>query len=153
MTCKGTKSLIEIYILYNIIQLQRFMHEEDIKKKLEELVGKEIYNEFGQPFTKIFEQAYNGNKNDIQVAAYTCSLFLSCLLAKMPTVILNTFVYYTKERYSRFSFNCNMYESIFSNIDAEELRAVALFDKDGKPATRECTKQDILEAFDFYTNT
>ena len=153
MTCKGTKSLIEIYILYNIIQLQRFMHEEDIKKKLEELVGKEIYNEFGQPFTKIFEQAYNGNKNDIQVAAYTCSLFLSCLLAKMPTVILNTFVYYTKERDSRFSFNCNMYETLFTKIEGTDLENIPLFSEKKELARHTLTKQDIFEAFDFYTNS
>ena len=36
---------------------------------------------------------------------------------------------------------------------AEELDAVLLIDKCGKYTTRQCTKQDIFEAFDFYTNT
>ena len=108
---------------------------------------------FGEPFIKAFGKFRTQGNEEVLVASYTCSLFLSAIFNKFPTDKLHTFVHYTKEHYNRFSFNCNMYESIFSNIDAEELRAVALLNKDGKPATRECTKQDILEAFDFYTNT
>lgn len=129
------------------------MHEEDIKKKLEELIGKNICNEFGQPFIKIFEQAYNSKTKEVLVAAYTCSLFLSCLLSKMPTSFLNTYVYYTKERYSRFSFNCNMYETLFSKIKVTDLENIPLFNEKKELGTHALTKQDIFEAFDFYTNS
>ncbi len=129
------------------------MSEEDVRKKIEESVGNNICDEFGQPFIKIFERTYNGDRKEILVASYTCSLFLSYLLAQMPTAHLNTFVYYTKERYSRFSFNCNMYETLFSKINSDDLENIPLLDKKKEFHTHSLTKQEIFEAFDFYTNS
>ncbi|MBO7301707.1 MAG: hypothetical protein J6U58_03255 [Bacteroidaceae bacterium] len=128
------------------------MPNNDITNKLKEIAGTEICDKFGEPFIKIFEQAYNGKKEEVLTAAYTCSLFLSSLLTKMPTTTLHTFIYYTKERYSRFSFNCNMYETLFDKIESKELENTPLLDKEKKITTYSLTKQDIFEAFDFYTN-
>ena len=128
------------------------MFATNIAKKLEELIGKEIHPDFGQPFIKIFEQTYSGKHEEVLAAAYCCSLFLSCLLAKMPTEILHTFTYYTKERYHRFSFNCKMYETLFAKTGSNDLKSIYLINEKREGFTRSCSKQDIFEAFDFYTN-
>ena len=57
-----------------------------------------------------------------------------------------------EESIQRFSFNCNMYESIFKEMDSKELTAMSLIQADNRPTTRKCSKEDIFEAFDFYTN-
>lgn len=128
------------------------MQQSDIAEKLKTITGNVIPDGFGQPFLKIFGQSYDGSREEIETAAYTCSLFLSCLIAKMPTEPLHTFIYCTKERYSRFSFNCNMYETLFSKIGSQELENIPLLDNGKEIMTCTLTKQDIFEAFDFYTN-
>jgi hypothetical protein len=89
----------------------------------------------------------------VLAAAYTCSLFLSAILKGFPTAKLHTFVHFTKENVQRFSFNCKMYEEIFSHMNEDDLKAVVLLDKERNFIRRQCSKQDIFEAFDFYTNT
>lgn len=128
------------------------MHQSNIAKKLKTIIGNEVPDGFGQPFLKIFGLSYDGSPEEIETAAYTCSLFLSCLIAKMPTGTLHKFIYSTKERYSRFSFNCNMYETLFSITASQDLENIPLLDSRKEVMTRTLTKQDIFEAFDFYTN-
>ena len=128
------------------------MPQNDITKRLEEIARTEICDSFGQPFIKIFKNTYNGKREEILAAAYTCSLFLSCLLYKMPTEILHTFVYYTKERFCRFSFNCNMYETLFSKMEINDLQDVHLLNGKQESVTCTLTRKEIFEAFDFYTN-
>ena len=112
----------------------------------------ELHENFGEPFIKAFSKFMVHSNEATLSASYTCSLFLSVIFNKFPSEKLHTFVHFTKERYHRFSFNCNMYESIFSHINEEDLTAVVLLDKEGNTSHRACSKQDIFEAFDFYTN-
>lgn len=108
---------------------------------------------FGEPFIKAFSMFAPQSHDEILVASYTCTLFLSVFFNNFPTEKLHTFVHYTKEHYSRFSFNCKMYEEIFSHMNEDDLKAVVLLDKERNFILRQCSKQDIFEAFDFYTNT
>lgn len=128
--------------------------KEEISTNLCHITGtQELDEQFGEPFIEAFHKFMPQGKEEIYVAAYTCSLFLSAIFNKFPTEKLHTFVHFTKEQYKRFSFNCKMYDDIFSNITGESLKNVALLDKDGNNTHRACSKQDIFEAFDFYTNT
>lgn len=113
----------------------------------------ELDTRFGEPFIKAFGKFKPQGNEEVLVASYTCSLFLSVIFNKIPTEKLHIFVHFTKEHYHRFSFNCNMYEEIFSHICDKEPTTVLLIDKDGGYTTRQCSKLDIFEAFDFYTNT
>ena len=107
---------------------------------------------FGEPFATAYSSLYHGDKEEIMAAAYTCSLFLSALLEEYPTARLHTFVHHVQESHVRFSFSCDMYESIFKEMDKEALHAVCLLGSDNTPTVHECSKEDIFEAFDFYTN-
>lgn len=107
---------------------------------------------FGEPFIRAFAQVYGEENEMITIAGYTCSIFLSCILNGFPTEKLRIFVNSTKEEYSRFTFNCNMYEKIYSLMSDKEVTGITLFGKDGHTESRSCTKQEVFEAFDFYTN-
>ena len=113
----------------------------------------EVDRRFGEPFIGAFGKHCAQRNSEVLVASYTCSLFLSAIFNKFPTERLHTFVHFTKEHYSRFTFNCKMYENIFAYIGEDELKEVALLGKDGETVHRQCSKQEIFEAFDFYTNT
>ena len=112
-----------------------------------------VDKKFGEPFIGAFGKYCTLCDDKVLIASYTCSLFLSVIFNRLPTEQLHTFVHFTKEHYSRFSFNCKAYENIFANIGEDELNAVTLLGKDGETVHRQCSKQDIFEAFDFYTNT
>lgn len=118
----------------------------------ERIVGSPPPQGFGEPFATAFQEFQNEEIEEIAAAAYTCSLFLSAILEGYPTATLHTFVHHVQENHRRFSFNCNMYETIFSRIKPEMLLSVCLLGCDYLPKLRECSKEDIFEAFDFYTN-
>lgn len=128
--------------------------KEEITDNLCRIIGtQKLDSMFGEPFIGAFSKFMSQGKEEVYVASYTCSLFLSVILNKFPTEKLHTFVHFTKEHYKRFSFNCKMYEDIFSNITEENLKNVTLLSMDGSCTYHTCSKQDIFEAFDFYTNT
>lgn len=124
----------------------------DIAEAFEKITGTVPPIDFGEPFKTAFSKLYNGEKDEIAAAAYTCTLFLSAILEKYPTERLHTFVHYIQENYNRFDFNCNMYDTIFKNMDSERLKSVCLLKSNNDTTLRECKKEDIFEAFDFYTN-
>ena len=117
-----------------------------------EIIGIAPPEDLGEPFATAFTRLYNGKEDEIKAAAYTCSLFLSAILMGFPTTQLHIFVHHVQENYSRFSFNCNMYDTIYKEMDDGMLRRVVLLDANSTTAVYECSKEDIFEAFDFYTN-
>lgn len=123
-----------------------------IGKAFERIVGIAPPPGFGEPFATAFSRLYKGNDDAVTAASYTCSLFLSAILQEFPTTRLHTFVHNVQESHERFSFNCDMYASIFNAMDKEALENVCLLQKDSTPAQHHCSKEDIFEAFDFYTN-
>lgn len=130
------------------------MNTAHLKEKLCCIVGfEEIDTRFGEPFIKAFSAFMPDESEKVLVASYTCSLFLSVVLNRLPTAKLHTFVHFTKEHCQRFSFNCKMYEEIFSQMEQRDLERMPLLDKNGSHTEKNCSKQDIYEAFDFYTNT
>ena len=124
----------------------------DIENAFERILGIAPPEGFGEPFATVFSTLYKGDKEEIVTAAYICSLFLSAILEDYPTTKLHTFVHYVQENCRRFTFNCNMYESIFSKMSIEDLKTVCLLSDGNHTYLRECRKEDIFEAFDFYTN-
>jgi hypothetical protein len=126
-------------------------HESTIGRALAKIVGKRPDNGFGEPFLTVFGR-FTRNREESGAAAYTCSLFLSVIFEGFPSEKLHTFTHYANEHYSRISFDCSKYEELFTMIPDEALDAVTLVDKNCNPCKRKCCKQDIFEAFDFYTN-
>lgn len=129
------------------------MKQVNIPETLATIIANEVHNCFGEPFLSAFKSINkDGDEEELLSAAFICSLFLSVIMEDFPTGKLNIFVRYTRDNCSRFIFDCKMYDTIFRSIQAEELKHVALIDKTGTTCFRECNKQDIFEALDFYTN-
>ena len=124
----------------------------EIENIFEKILGITPPKGFGEPFATAFSRLYHGEREEIAAAAYTCSLFLSAILENYPTATLHTFVHYIQENHRRFSFNCNMYETIFCRMKPESLQNTCLLSVNNRPVLRECSREDIFEAFDFYTN-
>ena len=117
------------------------------------IAGNEPHPMFGEPFMSAFKATYtSGSEEEITAAAYVCSLFLSAISEEFPTERLHTFVNYVKEKCSRFTFDCKMYDTILDKIGIDSLRQVALIDSNSHTVFRECSRNDFKEAFDFYTN-
>ncbi|MBR5813822.1 MAG: hypothetical protein IKY37_05170 [Bacteroidaceae bacterium] len=129
------------------------MEREEIIHIFTAITGTEPPASFGEPFRSAFTATYtNGSNEEIAAAAYICSMFLSSILEGFPTEKLHTFVNYIKENCYRFMFDCKMYDTILEKIDDDSLKRVIILDKRGKAITTECSREDIKEAFDFYTN-
>ena len=122
-------------------------------KTLARLATAGLKEDFGEPFLSAFRAVHpQGSEEELKTAAYTCVLFLSTILEGFPTDKLNIFVRHTRDHCSRFTFDCKRYDIIFGFMSPCSLTRVTLLDKNGNICTRECSKQDIFEAFDFYTN-
>ena len=122
-------------------------------KTLARLATAGLKEDFGEPFLSAFRAVHpQVSEEELKTAAYTCTLFLSAILEGFPTDKLNIFVRHTRDNCSRFTFDCKRYDMIFGSMPPSSLTLVALLDRDGNTLTRECSKQDIYEAFDFYTN-
>lgn len=120
---------------------------------LARIAGGRLPDGFGEPFLGAFKaMKRHSGEEELMSAALICSLFLSVILEGFPTARLNIFVRYTMDNCSRFTFDCKKYDVLFEKMHPESLCRVALLDKEGKACFRECQRQDIYEAFDFYTN-
>ncbi len=123
----------------------------DIKEVLARITGNRATDEFGEPFIAMFS-AFGVAKENILPAAYICSLFLSAIFNGFPTEKLHIFTHYVRDNCSLPSFDCKMYEKLYASQGSKVYESVLLIDKSGRTLPRNCSKQDIFEAFDFYTN-
>lgn len=135
----------------------RYFDIEQERLEIKELLCRavctaDIHAGFGEPFLTAFA-SFNGNADKrIIAAAYTCSLFLSCIINGLPTERLRIFTNTAREEYGRFIFNCKAYEEIYSHIERTDSDETPLLNKEGNCEFRSLSKNEIFEALDFYTN-
>ncbi len=123
------------------------------RELLSQITGKSINITFGAPLSDAFSNAFPNASNEAnEVVGIICMLYLSHFIAGFPLPALRAFITNIKEEVSLFSFNCKLYEKIYSEIAPESLNAVLLIDEDYEEKIFALTKHDIFEAFDFYTN-
>ena len=140
------------FTIFTAMEAQQ-ANSKNIKELLQAIAGHSLPENFGTPFTTTFPQFHNAESEEqLQAAGYICSLFLSCILTGFPSEKLNIFTHQAQEHCTRFTFNCNMYETIYNQMEKAELESVPLLDSQGHCTPRRCSKEDIFEAFDFYTN-
>ena len=126
------------------------LEEQTARGILGKIAGRTIETDFGKPFLEGFRALRNdGREEEMEVAAYVCSLYLSCAFTEFPTEKMHLFIHNTRDSYCRFSFDCRTYEKLYGMMPKEPFR---LLGNDGRPVVRDCSKQEIFEAFDFFTN-
>ena len=124
----------------------------DIREILDKIIGKKSDIGFGEPFTTLFSTFDTADAETRQAAALCCSLFLSSILAEYPTDRMHTFVRYVRDNYQTLSFDCKKYETLYTLLPSTVYGNVVLMGKNGESIVFNCSKQEIFEAFDFYTN-
>jgi hypothetical protein len=132
--------------------MEECVEKHNIAVCFEKIVGIEPPDGFGEPFIAAFSALYKGERSEILAAAYICSLFLSAIHAEFPTMRLHTFTNYVHENYTRFSFNCKMYDAIFAQMKVSDDFATVLLDSNAGLTLINCSKEDVFDALDFYTN-
>ena len=125
---------------------------DELQHVLEKICNSKPCLDFGEPFASAFKVLHDGGKDEIQTAAYICSLFLSAIKTGFPSERLHTFVRYVQDHYSRFHFDCRMYDRIVGLVDKERFGQIALLDNKCDIINAEYSDNDIREALDFYTN-
>ena len=118
---------------------------------LSAIAQRPVRNEFGAVFAKAFSKKFTNRttEEELVAAGIICSLFLSSILEGFPTIKLHTFVRNIRDEYSLFTFDCKSYDPLYESIEKNE---ILLLDKNCEYQTRNIAKNDILEAFDFFTN-
>ena len=134
------------------VSMENAGENRNVSKHFEKVVGVMPPKGFGEPFISAFSALYKGERNEVEAASYICSLFLSAIMSGFPIPRMHLFVHCIQENYSRFSFNCKMYDAIFAHMKEESLSAVSLLDSDSQVVICKCCKEDVFEALDFYTN-
>lgn len=121
---------------------------------LERVLGRNIEKKFGEPFCRIFSTQFAGKGEDeIVAASYICALYLSAVLLDFPSYKLHTYTNNARQEWASIPFDCSKYDILLSHISDNELEHICLVDKEGKLITICCSRKEITEAFDFYTNT
>ncbi len=140
-----------IFLAIFILMKERGQELTGIKNIFTGITGYRTTEEFGEPFIAIFS-TFGAAKETVLPAAYICSLFLSAIFNGFQTEKLHIFTRYARDNYSLPSFDCKMYEKLYASQGIGAYARVMLIDDNGHIQPRSCTKQDIFEAFDFYTN-
>lgn len=127
--------------------------KQNIEEVLSVMTKGTVHQSFGEPFRSTFiASGLTADNEVITAASYICSLFLSTILEGFPSSSLHTFVRYVREHYTLFTFDCRMYNTLLEKTDDASLKSVALINRDYATLFRECSKEDIKEAYDFFTN-
>lgn len=121
---------------------------------LARIIGRNVEQNFGEPFCRIFSTQFAGKEEDeIVAASYICTLYLSAVLLDFPSYKLHTYTNNARQEWASIPFDCSKYDILLSYISDNELKQIYLIDKEGNLITRCCSRKEITEAFDFYTNT
>ena len=115
------------------------------------IADSDIHPLFGSNIAQALESTF-GNEarpRSYRAAGVICSLFLSVMLEKLPSAILNSYVHNIKESCSLFSFDCKSYEAIYQ---AMKEKKTILLCSNGEQKEVLIDKNTFFEALDFITN-
>ena len=108
--------------------------------------------EFGSNIAQALHATFGNKASDSEYAAagIICTLFLSVIKEDFPTTKLHTFVRNYRDENKLFSFDCKSYDNIADNIKSYN---TLLINKEMHYKDTIIERQDLLEAFDFFTNS
>lgn len=107
---------------------------------------------FGDRLQQAFSRIFACKEEEAEAAAVICLLYISHRKAEFPLEKLSSCIYNIEENIQRIYFDCNKYERITALIPEEDYRETVLLNRHSQTVTYEITKDDLIEAFDFYTN-
>ena len=94
-----------------------------------------------------------GTDNDsLRALSLIATLYLSVLHSGFPQPLMRSSVTFLRENITLPSFNCTHYERLYARLTTEEHATLPLFEDIGSIATKEVSRLDIYDTFDFLTN-
>lgn len=129
------------------------MIKETIHNILHLVTGSTPPESFGAPLETSFKEFFSAyTAEECKAAAAICMLYISYRKSGFPSDKLRSCICNIDENISKIYFNCNHYDKIMEYIPQEMLHYVPLYNSECSIEHATLTKEDILNAFDFYTN-
>ena len=92
------------------------------------------------------------NNDNLRALSLIATLYLSVLHSGFPQPLMRSSVTFLRENITLPSFNCTHYERLYARLTTEEHTTLPLFEDIGSIATKEVSRLDIYDTFDFLTN-
>ena len=120
-------------------------------KLLAVIAESDVHPAFGRNIAQALESTFGekASTESYRATGIICSLFLSVILEKLPSSMLNSYVHNIKESCPLFTFDCKSYEAIYQ---AMEEKNTILLDCDRKHKEAVIDKNTFFKALDFITN-
>ena len=92
------------------------------------------------------------NNDNLRALSLIATLYLCVLHSGFPQPLMRSSVTFLRENITLPSFNCTHYERLYARLTTEEHTTLPLFEDIGSIATKEVSRLDIYDTFDFLTN-
>ena len=106
------------------------------------------------PLDKMFLDYFTEERNDDNLRALSliATLYLSVLHCGFPQALMRSSITFLRESITLPSFDCTHYEKLYARLTTKKHTTLPLFEDVGSIVTKEVSRLDIYDAFDFLTN-
>lgn len=106
------------------------------------------------PLDRMFLDYFTEERNDDNLRALSliATLYLSVLHCGFPQALMRSSITFLRENITLPSFDCTHYERLYARLTTEKHATLPLFEDVGSIVTKEISRLDIYDAFDFLTN-
>ena len=106
------------------------------------------------PLDKMFLDYFTEERNNDNLRALSLSatLYRSVLHCGFPQALMRSSITFLRESITLPSFDCTHYERLYACLTTEKHATLPLFEDVGNIVTKEVSRLDIYDAFDFLTN-
>lgn len=106
------------------------------------------------PLDKMFLDyfAEEAGNDSLRALSLIATLYLSVLHCGFPQALMRSSITFLRENITLPSFDCTHYERLYARLTTEKHATLPLFEDVGNIATKEVSRLDIYDAFDFLTN-
>ena len=92
------------------------------------------------------------NNDNLRALSLIATLYLSVLHCDFPQALMRSSVTFLRENITLPSFDCTHYERLYARLTTEKHATLPLFEDVGSIVSKEVSRLDIYDAFDFLTN-
>ena len=92
------------------------------------------------------------NNDNLRALSLIATLYLSVLHCDFPQALMRSSVTFLRENITLPSFDCTHYERLYARLTTDNRTTLPLFEDVGSIVSKEVSRLDIYDAFDFLTN-
>jgi len=148
-------SLLQELVVNSVAVKERIVEEDPFEKGIRKALN--LGHTVGHAFESLSYEINRPMQHGYAVAwGLICELYLSLKLCNFPKEKLRQTIYFIKENYGEFYFDCNQYETLYElmthdkkNESVDRINFTLLSDIGKIELNRTATKEDIFESIDF----